>query len=118
MVKKEKYFLTKEKEGKAENNYVAEYCLSQVEPEEVEGWEIQEIEVNICEKLNHFAIVDNHVFDRVYGNFFINSDGKSIQKVINMVRSISGYNEYILMDILSEIFIVEGTEEPENILYF
>lgn len=107
------------KEGKAENDYAAEHCLSEVEPEKIrDGWEIQEIEVNIFEKLNYFVTVDNHILERIYKNFSIISDGKSIQKVINMVRSISGYNEYILMDILSEIFIVEGTEEPENILYF
>lgn len=107
------------KEGKAENDYAAEYCLSEVEPEKIrDGWEIQEIEVNIFEKLNYFVTVDNYILERIYKNFSIISDKKSIQKVINIVRSISGCNEYILMDILSEIFIREEMEEPEDILHF
>lgn len=115
---KEIYYLEKEIRATRENWGVAKYEMHQGKSEKVkEGYEIIKIEVEKSDEMTEILIEDcnsNHL----YGIVKINSNIESLRKVINAVRSIEGYNDEILFDIIWFIFEGEQIEITDNVVYF
>lgn len=112
------FYLSKETRGREENGCVAHYSLSTNKPFEMkEGWEVEELIVNTTGELNEIIIEDQYDY-AIHGIVKINTDVDNLQKTINIVRSIDGYNSDILFEIIWSIFEGEMIEVPENKVYF
>lgn len=110
----EKIFMLIQTEVNNEENNAGEYSIVREEPTEVpEGFEVKELNVEHSGKLQMFVILDDdssqaHVYDvvRLY------TDSASLQDVINAVRSIPGYTEEDLHQVIWDVF--KGVPNPEE----
>jgi hypothetical protein len=110
----EKIYMVIQTEVNDEENNSGEYSIVREEPTEVqEGFEVTELNIEHTDKLQMFVILDEdlsqaHVYDvvRLY------TDSASLQDVINAVRSIPGYTQEDLHDVIWEVF--KGEPNPED----
>lgn len=103
------FYVIKEIEGRAENNYHAEYQLQKEKPANVkDGWEMKELQIEVTDKPQNFIILDKDQDNSFYGAVSLKTTNESFEDVMNVVHSIDGYTSDDLWTILFSC--IEGEE--------